>query len=100
MRFDLGHSPAINKWSDYRSFRKTIPDLDSGGGRRKPRRECLVDLILHQDAVSCDASLTSIAIFGRQRALDRTVKIGVIEHDERRVAAKLHRGLLHRAGAL
>ena len=68
--------------------------LDEGGG------EAVVDAGLHQDAVGADAGLAGIAIFRGHGAGDRLAEIGVVEHEQRRVAAELERQLLHRVGAL
>ena len=47
-----------------------------------------------------DAGRAGIAVFRGDRALDRHLDIGVVEDNERRVAAKFERQLLDRAGAL
>ena len=52
-------------------------------------------MLMRQYAVGGDAGLAAIPVFGGERALDREVEIGVFEHDQRRVAAKLHRAFLH-----
>ena len=62
--------------------------------------ERLVDAVLHQQAVRAHAGLPGVAVLGRDRARDRGVEVGVVEHDERRVAAELERHLLHRLRAL
>jgi len=63
--------------------------------RRRRRRPCL-----HEQAVRAYAGLPGVAVLGGERALDRGVEVGIVEHDEGRVAAELHRRLLHRLRAL
>ena len=62
--------------------------------------ERVVDLVLREEAVGADAGLAHVAELRGERALDRGVEIGVVEDDERRVAAQLQPDLLHRAGGL
>ena len=57
-------------------------------------------LVLDQEAVRAHAGLAHVAVLRGQRALDRGVEVGVVEDDERRIAAQLQRHLLHRRGAL
>ena len=72
-------------------------ELDASGGELLD--ELLIDAGLHEEAVGADAGLAGVAVFGDDRAFDRAVDIGVVEDEERRVAAELHRHLLHRRGA-
>ena len=67
---------------------------------RELRDEGVVNAVLHVDAVGADAGLAHVAELGHDRALDRRVDIGVVEDDERRVAAELQRDLLHRSRRL
>ena len=62
--------------------------------------EVVVDAVLHVDAVGADAGLAHVAELRDHRALDRGIEIGVVEDDERRVAAELEADLLHRRGRL
>ena len=64
------------------------------------RREAVVNVGLHQDAIGADASLAGIAVFGGHGTGHRLAEICVVENDERRVAAELEGELLHRVGAL
>ena len=59
--------------------------------------ERVVDPVLHEDPVGADARLTHVAELRRDRSLDRDVEVGVVEDDQRRVAAELERDLLHGA---
>ena len=77
-----------------------LPTFSVRDRRGQLRGEGVVDAVLHQDAVGADAGLAGVAVLGGDRALDRGVEVGVVEHDEGRVAAELQRDLLDRAGAL
>ena len=55
--------------------------------------ELVVHLLVHVEAVRRRAGLAHVAHLGDHRAVDRGIDIGVLEHDERRVAAELHRRL-------
>ena len=55
---------------------------------------------MHIEAVGADAGLAGIAVLRRQRAFDRRIEIGIVEHDEGRVAAEFQRQLLDGRRAL
>ena len=61
--------------------------------------ELVIDAGLNEEAVGADAGLAGIAVLRDHGALDRAVDVGVVEDDERRVAAELHRYLLHASAA-
>ena len=63
-------------------------------------REFVIHAILHVPAVGADAGLPGIAEFRGDCTLDRRVQIGIVEHDERRIAAQFKRNLLDRRRAL
>jgi hypothetical protein len=65
--------------------------LIAAGGLGETPGEGVIDAVLHQDAVGVDAGLAGVAVFGRDRALDRHLDVGVVEDDERRVAAETTR---------
>ena len=75
-------------------------DGQAGDRRRKLFSELVVDAVLDQDPVRADAGLAGVAELAQHRALDRLVNVGVVEHDERCVAAQFHRRPLHRSCAL
>ena len=54
-------------------------------------REVLSERLVHVEAVGGRARLADIAHLGDHRAVDGRVEVGVLEDDERRVAAELHR---------
>ena len=59
------------------------------------RAEFVVDAVLHVDAVCTDAGLPVVAEFTGDSALNGCVDVCVVKHDERCVAAQLHRTFHH-----
>ena len=57
--------------------------------------ELVGDRALHDEPVRRRAGLADVAELREHRAVDRLVEVGVVEHDERGVAAELHRGAQH-----
>ena len=55
-------------------------------------------LSLDVDAVRADAGLAGVPELRRDRAVERRLQVGVLEHDERRVAAELERQALDLVG--
>ena len=62
--------------------------------------ELVIDSVLHEDAVGADTGLAGIAVFRGHGAGDGRIDIGIVEDDQRRVAAELEAHLLQRVGAL
>ena len=79
---------------------RPFADLEPADGFRQLRDEGVVYPLLRVDAVRADAGLAHVAEFRDDRAFDRSVDVGVVEHDERGVAAELEPDLLHRPGRL
>ena len=51
--------------------------------------ESVVDLVVDEEAVRADARLARIPILRNDRPFGRCVEVGIVEHDERRIAAEL-----------
>ena len=100
MRLDLLDRLLVDERSLRHAGRRPVADLELGDGVRELRDEGVVNAGLRIDAVGADAGLAHVAEFGDDRALDRGVDMGVVEHDERRVAAELEPDLLHRSRRL
>ncbi len=77
-----------------------VADLQLRHRGGKLMREGVVNAILHQQPVGADAGLAGVAVLRSHRALDGGVEIGIVEHDERRVATELQRHALERRRAL
>ena len=65
----------------------TSPRIRSASRSREVRGDRLVD----EEAVGARARLADVAHLREHRALDGDVEVGVLEDEERRVAAELHR---------
>ena len=74
------------------------------GERTHPVGELLGELVgdrgVHQEPVRGGAGLAHVAHLGEHRAVDRSVDVGVVEDQERRVAAELHADPLQLVGGL
>ena len=62
--------------------------------------EGVVDLRVRVEAVGADTRLAGVAVLGEERTFDGRVEVGIVEHDERRVATEFERQLLQRRRAL
>ena len=90
----------VNERPDYSTRLEPAGNLHGTGGLGEALGKGVVDAVLHRDPVGADAGLAGIPIFRGDRSLDRHLDIGVVEDDERRVAAQFKRELFDRAGAL
>ena len=79
---------------------KPVPDAQFGNGFCQFPAKCVVNPVLHVNAVGADAGLAVIAKLAGDRTGHRVVQIGVIEHDEGRVAAQFHRAFHDLVGGL
>jgi hypothetical protein len=94
MRLDLLDRLHVDQRSDHRTRLEPVGDLHRTGGLGQPLCKSIIDAVLHQDAVGADAGLAGVAVFRGDRTLDRHLDIGVVEDDERRVAAQFQRQFL------
>jgi hypothetical protein len=70
---------------------KPLPTLMPAGLGGQLLDEGVVHAFLHVEAVGADAGLAGVAVLADHRAFDGAVDVGVVEHDEGRVAAQLQR---------
>ena len=76
-----------------------IADADRLGAPGKAVEETLVDAVLDEDARAVGADLAGRVEIAQHGAADGVLHVGVIEHDQRRLAAEFHRCVFHvRAG--
>ena len=73
--------------------------FQGGDLRLQLLHEGIVDGVLHINPVGADAGLAGIAVFRGHRAIHRRVQIGIIEHDEGRIAAQFQGQALDLAGS-
>ena len=97
---DLGALRLVDQRPDLDAVLGPAPDLQRADLRGQLVGERLGDRLVHVEAVGARARLAAVAHLGQQRALDRGIQIGVLEDQERRVAAQLHRDLEHLLGRL
>jgi hypothetical protein len=88
VRLDLLDGLHVDQWVDHGPRFEPVGDLRGTGGLGEPLGKGIVDPVLHQDAAGADAGLAGIAVFGRDRPLDRHLDVGVVEDDERRFATE------------
>ena len=77
-----------------------LPTLSFEAASTSRETNVVVDPVLHEDPVRRDARLAAVPELADQRAGDGRVEVGVVEDDERGVAAELERDLLHLLRAL
>ena len=97
---DLRDRGLVDQRPDLHAFGEPVGDLQPGGRLGEGADEVVVDAVLDEEAVGRDARLAGVPELAHHRAGDRLGQVGVVEDDERRVAAELERDLLHLAGAL
>ena len=51
--------------------------------------ESIIDAILNINTICTDTGLPGIAILGSNRSLNRSIDIGIVKHNKRRVTAEL-----------
>ena len=93
--FDLGDGSHIDERPLHHTVLGAIADLHRRNFRRQLLDKRIVDLVLGVDAIGADAGLPHVAVFRDNRAIDRGIEIGVVEHDEGCIAAKLEAELFH-----
>ncbi|MNI44296.1 hypothetical protein D3C73_986670 [compost metagenome] len=96
----LVHGSGIDQWADGDTALQAVADLELSNRRAQAFGETLVDAVLHQDAVGADAGLPGVAKFALHDPGDGQVQIGVVEHNERRVAPQFQAQALDGGGAL
>src|SRR5919204_5970913 len=97
---DLLYAVLVDKRPDHHAGLGAGADLEAADLLGELGGEGVVDAVLHVNAVRADAGLAGVAILRCQRAVHGSIQIGVVEHDERGVAAELERELLDGVGAL
>ena len=79
------------KRPDFDAFFQSVANFQLLDRGDEPVQKPLVDSALHVSPVGRDAGLARVAEFGDDRALHGLVEIGVVEDQERSVAAQLQR---------
>ena len=97
---DLGERRLVDQRSEDDALVEAVTGLELGDCRGEFGRKGFIGTVLDVDAVGAHAGLAVVAVLGDQRALDGGIEIGIIEDDERSIAAKLETELLDGRGTL
>ena len=97
---DLAALGGVDERADLDVGLGPAPDLELAHPRREPLREVAGHRLGDVEAVGRGARLADVAHLRDHRALDGGVEVGVLEDEERRVAAELHRHAQDLLGAL
>ena len=95
----LGQVLRADHRADDRALVQRVADGDLRGARREALHEVGVDGLVYQDAAARGATLAVVAEDHEDRGIERAVEVGVLEDDERALAAELHAELLQPRGA-
>ncbi len=94
MLLDLGRGAIVDQRADIDAIVQAVADLQLLNRRLEFLREGIVHAVLHVDTVDAHTGLPGVAVLGLHGALHRLVQVGIVEHQEGRVAAQLQRNLL------
>jgi len=100
MLLDLVHGGVLDQRALRDAGLEAVADFqlrDPGG---KFLDEGVVHAVLHIQPVGTHAGLPGVAVFAGDGAFDRRIDVGIVKHDERRVAAQLQRQLFDGGRAL
>ena len=97
---DLVERRRLDQRSLLHAVVEAIADLQRTDGGSQLVGEGFGHPALHQDAVGADTGLPGIAILRGHRAFDRGIEVGIVENQERGIAAEFQRQLLDRRRAL
>ena len=100
MRVRLLHRGSIDERTGGHTRRIAGAHLQCFDGLAKPAGEFVVNPVLDEDPVCADACLAGIAKLACHRTCNRDVEIGVVEHNQRSIAAELEAQLLDGVGTL
>ena len=100
MFVDLGNRLVIDQRALLHALFEAVAHPDRCRALGQLAHELVVDTVLHIEAVGADAGLSGVAILRCERTFDCGIDVGVVEHDERSMAAELECELLDRRRAL
>ena len=86
----LGHGAGVDQRSQRCPGFKPIANFHFPNGRSKFFGKNIIDTSLYIDPVGTDAGLTIVAKLTQDCTFDSGIDVGVIKHDERRIAAQFH----------
>ena len=85
---DLGDRPVVYQGADIGCVGKSVSGVHRLHLGAKCSKKPVFDAALHIDAVGRDAGLAGIAEFGGKRRFHRNVQIGIVEDQQRSIAAQ------------
>ncbi len=100
MRFDLLHGGVVDQRPEQNAALQPIADLELRNGRTQFPGKLVIHVVMNIEPVCTDASLPAVPILRRNSAFNRGIDIGIVENDERRIAAQFQRHFLDRRRAL
>jgi hypothetical protein len=95
----LGQGALVDQRADGDAFVQAVAGLEAADPVGEHGQELRRDGAVHEDPVRADAGLAGVQELDQRRAAGRVGWVGVREHDERRVPAKLQRDALDLAAA-
>ena len=100
MLFHFFGGIAVDQRPQFYAVFKAVTDLHLFDAGLQLCGKGVIDTGLHIDAVCTDAGLAVVAELAQDRAFDSGVQIGIVKHDERRIAPQLHRAFHDLIGSL
>ena len=91
MLFDFGNGLLIDQGTLIGHALEAIAHAQFADRRAELPGEIVVYALLYQQAIGAHAGLTGIAVFAGDGSVHRRIQIGVVEHDERGIAAQFQR---------
>ena len=98
--FELAAPAAVDDRTHLHRGVEPVAELQRLRPRGEAVDEGVVQALVDEEAVGGDADLAGVGELGRHRDVQRRLEVGVVVDDERRVAAELHRHLLHGVGGV
>ena len=95
MATHFGHGFFVDQWAKDRAVFQAVANFHILEFRCELFGKSVIDTSLHINAVGADAGLAVVAELAHDRAVNGSVKIGIIKDDKGSVAAKLHRAFHH-----
>ena len=100
MLLHLFHGGFVDQGAGCRARFQAIANRQLLHGGRQLLCKGVINARLHIDAVGANAGLAVVAELGNHRTFDGLIQIGIVKHDEGRVAAQFHRAFQHLFGCL
>ncbi|MNZ78193.1 hypothetical protein D3C78_967580 [compost metagenome] len=97
---NFGHCFVADQRTDLRAFGAAMANAQLAHAFDEALAELRIDAVMDIEAVDAHAGLASVTVFGHQRAFDSRIDVGVVEHNERCIAAQFQADFLDGFGAL